>query len=131
MKNKKRDKNTKLFLMLSLAVLTTGCVMTDSNKQSSVEYYRSFSGYDLPLRLIDKTTKEEAEANEKKAAYYVAHFDSDRKLVRVVKMFRGNVLFEDRYFYYPNGKLKRREGKNEIGVLIMQEFDETGKLKSK
>lgn len=93
-----------------------------------VEYYRGFSGYDLPLRLTNKITKEEAEAGASNASFYIAYMERG-KLIRVVKMFRGSADFEHMYQYYPNGKLKRVEGKNAEGVVKVEEFDENGQRK--
>ncbi len=119
-----------LFLVMMAPIeIILGHTMAEENY--SVEYYRSFSGYSIPLRLVDKITREEAESKAPDAAYYIGYFDVQRKLVKVVKMLNGETVFEDRYYYYPNGKLKRREGKNDYGITIDQEFDESGNLKKK
>ena len=103
--------------------------MADPEKSFVAEYYRSFTGYDLPLHLVNKISKEEAESGSPNTAYYIAYFDTDRRLVRVVKMLHGSISFEHKYSYYANGKLRRKEGTNASGTKAIQEFDETGKLK--
>jgi len=125
----------RLKIMFDLTVLmsmllTTGCAMAGTETEYSVEYYRTFVGHNLPLRLTHKTTKQDAEATAADSAYYIGYFDADRKLVKVVKMFRGGVLFEHKYSYYPNGNLMRVEGKNNEGVMKIEEFDQSGKSKS-
>jgi len=43
-------------------------------KHDPVEYYRRFAGYQLPLRLIEKIAKDEAEALAAAGqSYYVGH----------------------------------------------------------
>ena len=75
-------------------------------KHEPVEYYRRFAGYQLPLRLIEKIAKEEAEAlTAAGQSYYVGHYGPDGRLLKAVKMLRGEMDFEHAYIYSPKGRL--------------------------
>jgi hypothetical protein len=120
------DQTLKKLLLPILVALIIGGILANADDTYSIEYYGSFAGYQLPLRLINKMTKQEAESRN--AAYYIGYFDTDRRLMRVIKMLGGKRDFDQVYFYYPNGALKRVEGTNADGFSSVQEYDENGKL---
>ena len=75
-------------------------------KHEPVEYYRRFAGYHLPLRLIEKIAKVEAEALAADGhSYYVGHYGPNGRLLKSVKMLRGKMDFEHAYIYSPKGRL--------------------------
>lgn len=102
-------------------------IMAGNGESYFIEYYASFAGFGLPLNLSQKIEKEMAETGT--AAYYRAEFDSGKKLVRVAKIYRGDLLFEHRYLYYPNGKLMRAEIRSNDGEFKVHEFDASGNPK--
>lgn len=51
----------------------------------------------------------------------IGYFDGDNRLVREVKMLRGEVFFERVYDYYPNGRLRRIKATNPKGVVTVRE----------
>jgi hypothetical protein len=104
-----------------------GVAMEESQKYS-IQYFASFSGYRHPLKLINKITEQEAKKHAGDAAYYMGYFDVNDKLVKIIKMFHGAVIFQHSYSYYPNGKLRRVESTNEYGKVNTEEFDESGKV---
>lgn len=115
----------KIAVAIFMMAPAMGCAMAETEKSSSTEYYQSFAGYNLPLKPVQKISKEEAEAAK---TYCVAYFDGGR-MVRLVKMLDGSVFFEHTYAYYRDGKLMRAEVKNRDGAIKMHEFDASGALK--
>ena len=91
----------------------------------TVKYYRTFSGYSLPLKLIEPFTKEEALCSG--SAYYIGHFDQNNMLIKIEKMHKGKLLFTHVYGYYPNGSIKRLENTPAEGKTVIKEYDERGK----
>jgi hypothetical protein len=88
-----------------------------------VEYYAGWDGYGLPLRLSNKITQEEAEAYAAQGStYLIGHFDTDGKLVRNIKMYRGSVFFQHEYTYYPGGQLRTVRATNPKGVVTTREY---------
>jgi Family of unknown function (DUF6156) len=97
-------------------------------KHDPIEYYRGWGGYNHPIGLQGKITKEEAEAlTAKGRPYVVANFDAEGKLVRVVKMLRGYIFFDFVYERHPNGKLKSATITDAKGVKTVRRYDERGR----
>jgi YD repeat-containing protein len=114
-----------LILVLILRSVLGG--MADRKKHDAVEYYRTFAGFKIPLRLRQKVTKEEAEAQAVTGyAYLIGYFNTDGKLIRVAKMLRGSVFFEQAYTYSPSGKLQHVKSTNADGVVTEWDYDESG-----
>jgi hypothetical protein len=90
-----------------------------------LEYYRGWGGYRHPIVLQNKITKEEADALAG-SVYLIGYFDSDGKLLRVVKFLRGEVFFEYLYSYHPNGRLKSARV-TRGGRETLLEYDERGR----
>ena len=94
-------------------------------RHDPIEYFGSWGGYGLPLRLVDRITQEEAEArNARGSAYLIGYFDAEGRLVRDVKIYRDKVFFEHHYTYYPSGRLKGMQVTNAQGELLVREYDE-------
>ena len=55
-------------------------------------------------------------------AYLIGYFDANNRLVRDVKMLRGEVFFEHVYTYYPSGRLRRVKATNPKGVETVREY---------
>lgn len=69
----------------------------------SCRHYVSYTGVNLPLKLI---TPLEDESAAGRITYMRAYYD-DAGLLRVVeKMVYGEVEFEHRYDYYDDGRIK-------------------------
>jgi hypothetical protein len=99
-----------------------------SGKHDPIEYYRGWGGYRHPIALEGRIGKEEADAiMARGGAYLIGYFDSDGKLVRVVKMLRGCVFFDFEYAYHANGKRKRAKATNAKGKVTVREYDERGR----
>jgi hypothetical protein len=114
---------------VALAVLTYRAARTrraPEGQREVVAYYGGWDGYELPLRLSEIITKEEAEARGARgSAYIVGYFDGDGKLVRDVKIYRGGVFFEHLYRYHPSGRLKEVAVTNAWGEVTKREYDES------
>ena len=95
-------------------------------KHDPVEYFSGWDGYGLPIRLTGRITKDEADAIAARGnAYMIGYFDGDNRLVRNVKMLRGEVFFEHVYEYYPSGRLRRAKATNPKGVETVREYRQT------
>jgi hypothetical protein len=95
-------------------------------KHDPVEYFSGWDGYGLPIRLTGRVTKDEADAIAARGnAYLIGYFDADNRLVRDVKMLRGQIFFEHVYEYYPNGRLRRVKATNPKGVETEREYRQT------
>ena len=53
-----------------------------------------------------------------------ALFDADNRLVRDVKMLRGQVFFEHHYSYYPSGRLRHMTVTNARGEVLERDYTE-------
>jgi hypothetical protein len=92
-------------------------------KHDPVEYFSGWDGYGLPIRLTGRITKDEADAIAAQGnAYLIGYFDGDNRLVRDVKMLRGEVFFEHVYDYHPNGRLRRVKSSSPKGVATVREY---------
>jgi hypothetical protein len=95
-------------------------------KHDPVEYFSGWDGYGLPIRLTGRITKDEADAIAARGnAYLIGYFDGDNRLVRDVKMLRGEVFFEHVYDYYPSGRIRRVKATNPKGVVTVREYRQT------
>jgi Family of unknown function (DUF6156) len=121
---------TALIVVVGIVVagLVVRSVLARANrKHGPVEYYRGWGGYRHPIVLENQITREAADALAAKGSVYlVGYFDSDGKLLRVVKFLRGEVFFEYLYEYHPNGRLKSaRVARGGRDTLL--EYDERGR----
>jgi hypothetical protein len=97
-------------------------------KHDPVEYFSGWDGYGLPIRLTGRITKDEADAIAARGnAYLIGYFDGDNRLVRDVKMLRGEVFFEHVYDNYPSGRIRRVKATNPKGVVTVREYRQTAR----
>jgi hypothetical protein len=109
------------------ALFVRSALLRPNRKHDPIEYYRGWGGYWHPIGLENKITKEEADAIAARGAVYlIGYFDSDGKLMRVVKFFRGEIFFEYIYTYHPNGRLKSATV-TRGGRETLLEYDERGR----
>jgi hypothetical protein len=80
--------------------------MMDAKQSLSCQHYVSYSGVTLPLKLI---TPLEADSLERRITYFRGYYDDRGRLVAVKKIVYGEVEFEHRYEYHPDGRLKSAE----------------------
>jgi hypothetical protein len=72
-----------------------------------IAYYLSWGGYRHPIGLYNRITKQKAdEVHAGGEVYLIGEYNEKGQLVRVVKMYRGEVFFEYNYSYHGNGRLK-------------------------
>jgi hypothetical protein len=111
-----------------LAAVFVRSVQKAYEKHDPIEYYGGWGGYRHPIVLQHKITKAEADAVAAKGyAYVIGYFDADGKLVRVVKMLRGEVFFEFVYAYYPSRKLRSATVTASDGRVTVLEYDTGGR----
>ena len=102
-------------------------VWEKTKRHDPIEYYRNWGGYVHPIGLYNRITKEEADAcHAEGSVYLVAHY-SERKLIRVTKMLKGQVFFDFEYTYHPNGKCKTVKTTNAKGVVKVRVYDQRGR----
>jgi uncharacterized protein DUF6156/RHS repeat protein len=98
-----------------------------NKRRDPVEYFSGWSGYHHPIAPGRRITKQKAEALAAEgAAYLIGYFDTDGKLTRIVKLLRGEFLFEYAYTYHPNGRLKSARV-TRGGRVTLLEYDERGR----
>lgn len=71
-----------------------------------IEYYLSYTGVGLPLKLISPI--EEGDL-ERRNTYFRACLDAQDRIIRVERMVYGEVEMVHNYTYNENGKLSRAE----------------------
>ena len=76
-------------------------------------HYVSYSGVALPLKLI---TPLDEESLDGRITYFRGYYNAQEQLVAVEKVVYGEIEFEHRYEYRPDGRLKSAE---------LREVDET------
>lgn len=116
---------TLILLLVVLGAVLAGWTAWQRapRKHDPVEYFSGWDGYGLPIHLTGRITRDEADAIAARGnAYMIGYFDADNRLVRNVKMLRGEVFFEHVYDYYPNGRLKRVKATNPKGVETVREY---------
>ena len=67
-----------------------------------VEYYKSWTSYSHPVKLIDKIDSSQV---TNLRAYYAAKFEDD-KLVSVTKYLNDTIVYEFKYEYDSKGNFK-------------------------
>lgn len=118
------------FGLVWLVVWPVRAAHAETRRHEAVEYYGTFDGYGLPLKLSKQITKEEADARAARGeAYIIGYYDAAGRLVRNVKMYRGVVFFEHIYTYYPSGKLQRMQVTNSDGQVTVRDYKETDRPK--
>lgn len=87
-------------------------------KQSLIcRHYVSYSGVTLPLKLI---TPLDDDSVDKRITYFRGYYNDQEQLVVVEKVVYGEIEFEHRYQYHPDGRLKSvelREADEEFRVI--------------
>ena len=74
------------------------------NKQSlNCRHYVTYSGVDLPLKLV---TPVEEEDLENRITFFRGYYDNHDQLMAVEKVVYGEIEFEHRYQYHDDGRLK-------------------------
>ena len=107
------------------AILLISCfscvVNSEMNKEMSDKkiYYANFSGYSIPLKLVEEISEEDALS---KPAYYIGYFQNNR-LVRVEKFFNGDLFFQHDYVYQEDGSIKESKVINPDGEEKINTFD--------
>jgi hypothetical protein len=69
-------------------------------------HYVSYSGVKLPLKLI---TPLDDDSLDRRITFFRGYYNTQEQLVAVEKVVYGEIEFEHRYDYYPDGRLKSAE----------------------
>ncbi len=116
-------------LIVLIAVLGVGYLgwtvweRTQRRAHDPIEYYAGWDGYNLPIRLVHRISKAEAEAMAAQGSpYMIGYFDGEGRLTRDIKMLQGAVFFEHLYEYHANGKLSRVTVTNADGVVRVHAY---------
>ena len=67
-------------------------------------YFISYSGVKLPLNFVNEVSEADT---ENRNTYFCAFYDDKGMMVGCEKRVYGEVEFEHRYSYHPNGTLQR------------------------
>lgn len=68
--------------------------------------YVSYSGVKLPLKLVSPI---EGETLDGRITFFRGYYDDEDKLLKLEKVVYGEIEFEHRYEYYPDGRIKSAE----------------------
>lgn len=93
-------------------------------KQGECRYFLTYSGVNLPLKLINPL--EDADVRNRNT-FFRGYFDEEDRLIACEKVVYGEVEMAHQYEYFGNGVLKRAEITADDEVNIMN-FNESGQL---
>ncbi|WP_455220756.1 DUF6156 family protein [Kaarinaea lacus] len=79
---------------------------TTSRSNLICRHYVSYTGISLPLKLI---TPLEDEDLDRRITYFRGYYNDQDQLIAVEKVVYGEIEFEHRYQYHPDGRLKSAE----------------------
>lgn len=94
--------------------------MMDSKQLLLCRHYVSYSGIKLPLKLI---TPLDDESLDKRITYFRGYYNAQEQLMVVEKVVYGEIEFEHRYDYYPDGRLKSAELREEDAAPRVLQFE--------
>lgn len=94
--------------------------MLDSKQLLLCRHYVSYSGVKLPLKLI---TPLDDESLDKRITYFRGYYNAQEQLVAIEKVVYGEIEFEHRYDYYPDGRLKSAELREEDEAPRVLQFE--------
>lgn len=113
-------------IITTFMVISIQVAQMNNTSEMIVKYYKTFAGYNVPLKLIQPFSKEEALGS--RHAYYIGYFSKKNNILqRVEKIHNGKLIFTHVYSYHPNGVIKRLETTTADGKLLFKNFDERGK----
>lgn len=83
-------------------------MQTDTMSESNLicRHYVSYTGVALPLKLI---TPLEGDDLGTRITYFRGYYNHQDQLLTVEKVVYGEIEFEHRYQYHPDGRLKSAE----------------------
>jgi hypothetical protein len=79
---------------------------TETKQSLQCRHFVSYSGVRLPLKLI---TPLDGESVDKRITYFRGYYNDQEQLLAVEKVVYGEIEFEHRYQYYPDGRLQSAE----------------------
>ena len=88
-----------LFLLFWISFFSCS---NNQKQKMRVEYYKGWTSYSHPVKLIDKIDSSQV---TNLRAYYAAKFEDD-KLVSVTKYLNGTIVYEFKYEYDSKGNFK-------------------------
>lgn len=91
----------------------------DNKPALQCRHFVSYSGVKLPLKLI---TPLDGESVDKRITYFRGYYNEQEQLVVVEKVVYGEIEFEHRYRYYPDGRLQLAELREPDEKLRVLEF---------
>jgi len=103
-------------------MLSMGCQESPIKYPAGGPYfYRYCNKYYLPFRPLDEITYDQMlQIQEQSGSYYVAYFDKEGRITKLIYHDNGKFEFEDRYYYQDNiirRELNRSNGENSFGII--------------
>ena len=77
--------------------------MVESKQSLICRHYISYSGVDLPLKLVSPV---EEEGLEHRITFFRGYYADNDQLMAVEKVVYGEIEFEHHYQYHDDGRLK-------------------------
>jgi hypothetical protein len=78
----------------------------ETGQHLECRHFASYSGVQLPLKLITPLAGDDL---ERRITYFRGYYDDQSRLVALEKVVYGEIEFEHRYQYHPDGRIKRAE----------------------
>ena len=91
-----------------------------TEQKPGCRHFASYTGVSLPLKLI--TLLDDAGV-DRRITYFRGYYDDRSRLVALEKVVYGEIEFEHRYAYHPDGRLKSAELREPDEAPRLMEFD--------
>lgn len=78
----------------------------ETGQSLECRHYASYTGVSLPLKLISPL---EGDDLDRRITYFRGYYDAESRLVSLEKVVYGEIEFEHRYQYHPDGRIKSAE----------------------
>ena len=92
----------------------------DTKENYICRHYVTYSGVTLPLNLVTPLGDDSVDG---RITYFRGYYDEHEQLFAVEKVVYGEVEFEHRYQYYPDGRIKSAELREEDEEPRVMQFD--------
>jgi pyruvate-formate lyase-activating enzyme len=91
-----------------------------TEQKPGCRHFASYTGVSLPLNLI--TPLDDSDL-DRRITYFRGYYDDRSRLVALEKVVYGEIEFEHRYAYHPDGRLKSAELREPDEAPRLMEFD--------
>lgn len=94
--------------------------MWNNKDELACRHFVTYSGVTLPLKLVSPLDDDSV---DKRITFFRGYYDDEEQLVAIEKVVYGEIEFEHRYAYHPDGRLRWAELLEEDEDPRVLEFD--------